>query len=232
MFSDLRVCIDDRPYAATPVSTLFDCSRLFSKLHRDEISTDEACPWNATSNHMNGFMTTTFISLSVHSRHSARQSSSISPRLDFLRRTCRCGRIAFVVRVRGGNARPSRRRTTMAQYLLSVHSVDGEIREPMSDEEMQQSWKQIQVLEEEMKSVDALVFSGRLTEPDTATVLRPSGGEVLTTDGPFAESKEHLGGFYIIEAKDLDAALAWASKTTAAVSKPIEVRPFRHVSEA
>jgi hypothetical protein len=55
---------------------------------------------------------------------------------------------------------------------------------------------------------------------------------VLTTDGPFAESKEHLGGFYIIEAEDLDAALAWASKTTAAVLKPIEVRPFRHVSEA
>jgi hypothetical protein len=59
-----------------------------------------------------------------------------------------------------------------------------------------------------------------------------SDNEVLTTDGPFAESKEHLGGFYIIEAEDLDAALAWASKTTAAVSKPIEVRPFRHVSEA
>jgi hypothetical protein len=55
---------------------------------------------------------------------------------------------------------------------------------------------------------------------------------VLTTDGPFAEAKEHLGGFYIIEADNLDAALAWASKTTAAVSKPIEVRPFRHVSEA
>jgi len=114
----------------------------------------------------------------------------------------------------------------MAQYLLSVHSVDGEIREPMSDEEMQQSWKQIQVLEEEMKSVDALVFSGRLTEPDTATVVRPSGGEVLTTDGPFAESKEHLGGFYIIEAKDLDAALAWATKTVVAINRPIEVRPF------
>ena len=55
---------------------------------------------------------------------------------------------------------------------------------------------------------------------------------MLTTDGPFAESKEHLGGFYIIEAADLDAALAWASKTTACVAKPIEVRPFRHVTEA
>ena len=59
-----------------------------------------------------------------------------------------------------------------------------------------------------------------------------SGDEVLTTDGPFAESKEHLGGFYIIETDDLDAALAWATKTSEAVSHAIEVRPFRHVSEA
>jgi hypothetical protein len=102
----------------------------------------------------------------------------------------------------------------------------------MSDEEMKQFYKQVGVLEEEMKSAGAWLFGGALHEPDTATVVRVSDGEVLTTDGPFAESKEHLGGFYIIEADDLDAALVWASKTTAAVSKPIEVRPFRHVSEA
>ncbi len=77
-----------------------------------------------------------------------------------------------------------------------------------------------------MKAAGALVFSGRLNAPDTATVVRMSGGELLTTDGPFVESKEHLGGFYIIEAGDLDAALVWASKTTAAVGAPIEVRPF------
>ena len=115
----------------------------------------------------------------------------------------------------------------MAQYLLSVHSVEGKIDTPMTDEEMQQSWKEIQVLNEELKSAGAWVFGGALHEPDTATVVRISDGEVLTSDGPFAESKEHLGGFYIIEAEDLDAALAWASKTTAAVMKPIEVRPFR-----
>jgi hypothetical protein len=114
----------------------------------------------------------------------------------------------------------------MTKYLLSVHSVDGEVADPMTEEEMQQSWKQIQVLNEELRSAGAWVFSGRLTEPDTATVVRMSGGEVLTTDGPFAEAKEHLGGFYIIEAEDLDAALAWASKATAAVGKPIEVRPL------
>jgi hypothetical protein len=115
----------------------------------------------------------------------------------------------------------------MAQYLLSVHSVEGEVGDPMTDEEMRQSWKQIQVLNEELKSAGAWVFGGALHEPETATVVRISKGEVLTTDGPFAESKEHLGGFYIIEAEDLDAALVWASKTTAAVGKPIEVRPFR-----
>ena len=124
----------------------------------------------------------------------------------------------------------------MAHYLLSVHSVAGEVHEQPTEEEMAQSFKQLGALEEEMKSAGAWVFSGRLTEPDMATVVRMSGGvsggEVLTTDGPFIESKEHLGGFYIIEAEALDAALGWASKTTASVSKPIEVRPFRHVSEA
>ena len=120
----------------------------------------------------------------------------------------------------------------MTHYLLSVHSVAGEVREPMTADEMQQFYKQVGVLEEEMKSAGAWHFGGALHEPDTATVVRVSDGEVLTTDGPFAESKEHLGGFYIIEAEDLDAALVWASKTTAAASKPIEVRPFRHVSEA
>ena len=120
----------------------------------------------------------------------------------------------------------------MPKYLLSMHSVEGEVRDPMTEQEMQQFMGRVGVLEEEMKSSGAWLFGGALHEAETATVVRVSDGEVLTTDGPFAEAKEHLGGFYIIEANDLDAALAWASKTTAAVSKPIEVRPFRHVSEA
>jgi hypothetical protein len=115
----------------------------------------------------------------------------------------------------------------MPQYLLSVHTVEGEPREPMTDEEMQQSWVQISALNDELKSAGAWVFAGALHGPDTATVVRVSDGEVLTTDGPFAEAKEHLGGFYAIEAEDLDAALAWAAKATVAVGKPIEVRPFR-----
>ena len=119
----------------------------------------------------------------------------------------------------------------MTQYLLSVHSVEGEARDRMTEEEMQGFMERVGVLEEEMGSAGAWVFGGALHEADTATVVRISDGEVLTTDGPFAESKEHIGGFYIIEAEDLDAALAWASKTTAVVKKPIEVRPFRQ-SEA
>jgi hypothetical protein len=115
---------------------------------------------------------------------------------------------------------------TMTHYLLSVHSVQGETGEPMTDEERQQSHKQLGVLEQEMKSTGAWVFSGRLHQPDTATVVRMSGAEVVTTDGPFVESKEHLGGFYVIQAADLDAALGWASRVTAAIKVPIEVRPF------
>ena len=90
----------------------------------------------------------------------------------------------------------------------------------------------VRALEEEMKSAGAWVFGGRLHQPDTATVVRVSDGKILTTDGPFAETKEHIGGFYIIEAEDIDAALAWATKTTAIVGAPIEVRPFADTREA
>ena len=119
----------------------------------------------------------------------------------------------------------------MPQYLLSMHTVEGEDRAPMTDEEMQHSWAQISALNEELKSAGAWVFAGALHPPETATVVRMSDGEVLTTDGPFAESKEHLGGFYIIDASDLDAALAWASKVTEVIKAPIEVRPFSHESK-
>jgi hypothetical protein len=114
----------------------------------------------------------------------------------------------------------------MARYMLSVHSREGEVREPMSDEEMRRSHARLGQVEQEMAAAGAWVFSGRLHDPDTATVVRVSGGEVLTTDGPFAESKDHLGGFYLIEAPDLDAALSWAAKVTACIDTPIEVRPL------
>jgi hypothetical protein len=114
----------------------------------------------------------------------------------------------------------------MAHYLLSVHTVEGKADTSRTEAEMKQFMERVGSLEEEMKSAGAWLVSGRLHPPDTATVVRVSDGELLTTDGPFAESKEHLGGFYIIEAEDLDAALAWASKVTGAIDAPIEVRPF------
>jgi hypothetical protein len=120
----------------------------------------------------------------------------------------------------------------MTRYMLSVHSVQGEARAPMTDEEMRRSHEQLGRIEQEMQATGTWVFSGRLHEADTATVVRVANGEVMTTDGPFVESREHLGGFYIIEAEDLDAALTWASKVTGAIMVPIEVRPFADTSGA
>ena len=119
----------------------------------------------------------------------------------------------------------------MAQYLLSAHSVEGEVEGALTtDDEMRAFMERVGALENEMKSSGAWVFSARLHDPDTATVVRISNGQVLTTDGPFAESKDHLGGFYVIEAPDLDGALAWAAKVTEAIGNPIEVRPFAGVA--
>lgn len=117
----------------------------------------------------------------------------------------------------------------MTQYLLSVHTgpadrADDSARsaEPMAPE----AFARVQALEEDMKAAGAWLFSGKLTDPDVATVVRVSDGEVLTTDGPFVESKEHMAGFYIVEADDLDGALGWASRTSEIIGMPIEVRPF------
>ena len=115
---------------------------------------------------------------------------------------------------------------SMTKYMLAVHTVDDEGRPAMTHEEMAESMRAIDALEAEMESTGVWVFSGRLTEPGDARIVAASGGEVLTTDGPFAESKEHLAGFYIIEVEDGDAALRWAVRVTAAVGAPIEARPF------
>jgi hypothetical protein len=113
----------------------------------------------------------------------------------------------------------------VTHYLLSVHT-SSEPRPPMTDEEMRQSWSKISALESEMRSAGALVFSGRLTEPAAASVVRAKGGRVRMTDGPFVEAKEQIGGFYIIDAPDLDAARSWAARTSEIIGSPIEVRPF------
>jgi hypothetical protein len=115
---------------------------------------------------------------------------------------------------------------TMPRYLLSAHQVEGETRAPMTPEHIQRVTAQVNALEAEMAAARVWVFGGRLHAPDAATVVRTINGEVITTDGPFVESKEHLGGFYVIDAADLDAALAWAGRVSALVDTPIEVRPF------
>jgi hypothetical protein len=113
----------------------------------------------------------------------------------------------------------------MKQYLLSVLQPAGGV--PPQPDVLQKIMRDVHTLREEMKSAGAWVFAGGLHEPSTATVLRPRNGEVLTIDGPFTESKEYIGGFSIIKASDLDAALAWGRKLAAATTLPIEVRPFR-----
>jgi hypothetical protein len=119
-----------------------------------------------------------------------------------------------------------RRRMTMARYLLALHTAEDGPREPMTDEEMQQLMERIDALEQEMRAADALVYSGRLEGAEGARVVRVESGETLITDGPFAETKEQLGGFYIVEAQDMDEALSWASKTSSCIARPIEVRAF------
>jgi hypothetical protein len=96
-----------------------------------------------------------------------------------------------------------------------------------SEEEMQQAYKSVDAFNAELQSAGAWVFAGGLHPPATATVVRVSDGKVLTTDGPFAETKEQLGGFWVITAPDLDAALEWAAKGSAACGGPVEVRPFQ-----
>ena len=113
----------------------------------------------------------------------------------------------------------------MTQYLLSVYMVDGA--EPPSEEAVQRAYRDVDALNETLKSEGAWVFAGGLHEPSTATVVKVRDGEILTTDGPFAEAREHLGGFWVIEAENLDAALEWARKATVACQAPVEVRPFQ-----
>jgi hypothetical protein len=116
----------------------------------------------------------------------------------------------------------------MSQYLLSTYTVEGGVPgAPMTPEEMQTFMGRVIALETEMEASGTFVFGGALHGPDAATVVSVSDGDLVMTDGPFAESKEHIGGFYIINAADLDAALAWADKVANATNHPIEVRPFR-----
>jgi len=117
----------------------------------------------------------------------------------------------------------------MKQYLLSVHMVEGEDTPP--PEVMEQAYKAVDLFNQELKDTGTWVFAGGLHPPETATVVRIQDGEVLTTDGPFAETKEQLGGFWVVEVDDLDAALVLAAKGSKACGGPVEVRPFQELPE-
>ena len=111
----------------------------------------------------------------------------------------------------------------MKQYLLNIVQPDGN---PPPPEVLEPIMSDIRAVDEELRSAGAWVFTGGLHPAELATVVRPDGAGMLITDGPFAEGKEHVGGFWIIRAADLDAALGWARKAAAASTLPIEVRPM------
>jgi hypothetical protein len=118
----------------------------------------------------------------------------------------------------------------MKQYMLSVAMIDGAPQR--SDEETQKAYAQVDQLNDEMQKTGTWVFGGGLLPASSATVVRVEGDETLVTDGPFTESKEHIGGFWVIRAEDLDEALAWAAKATRACREPVEVRPFHDEQES
>lgn len=118
----------------------------------------------------------------------------------------------------------------MKQYMLSVYHPDfGPDTSP--PENIEEIMRDVEAVNEELRAAGAWVFAGGLHPSSTATVVRLEGGEVLSTDGPFVEGKEHIGGLWVIKAPDLDAALEWGRKATRACRLPIEVRPFQEEAE-
>jgi hypothetical protein len=114
----------------------------------------------------------------------------------------------------------------MPQYLLSVWH-DEEYVVDFSSPEAQARVAQVGAFNDELQRSGAWVFAAGLHPASSATVVRPSGDQVSMTDGPYAETKEQMGGFWIIEVADLDAALALAGRGAAASGGPIEVRPLQ-----
>jgi hypothetical protein len=112
----------------------------------------------------------------------------------------------------------------MKQYLLSILQPEGD---PPPPEALAKIMGDVAAFNQDLRAAGAWVFAGGLHAPSTATVVRCRDGEMLLTDGPFAEGKEHIGGLCIITAPDLDAALEWGRKASRATTLPIEVRPFQ-----
>jgi len=114
----------------------------------------------------------------------------------------------------------------MSQYLMSVWHDDNYVVD-FTGEEAQQAAARVGAYNEELMSAGAWVFGGGLHSAESSTVVRPAAGEVSMTDGPYAETKEQMGGFWVIEAPDLDAALEWARQAAIACDGPVELRPFQ-----
>lgn len=116
----------------------------------------------------------------------------------------------------------------MAQYLISVwHDDDYSDEMDFDDPDLQRRHAQVQALNEEMEANGTLVFGGGLRPASSATVVRATGGDVSMTDGPYAETKEQMGGFWVIEAADFDVALDWAGRAAVACEETLELRPFQ-----
>jgi hypothetical protein len=115
----------------------------------------------------------------------------------------------------------------MKQYLLGMYQPDGPTPPP---EVLDRVMRDLGVINQDIKDAGGWVFSSGLHPASTATVLKLDNGQVVATDGPFAEAKEYLGGFWIVNAEDLDAALGWGRRIIEVTGLPIEVRPFRDPS--
>jgi len=112
----------------------------------------------------------------------------------------------------------------MKQYLLTIMQPDGD---PPPPEVLGPIMRNVNAFNDALKAAGAWVFAGGLNAATTATVIRSQAGQVILTDGPYTEGKEHVGGLNIIQAPDLDAALEWGRKLAQVLPLPIEVRPFR-----
>ncbi|MEQ7128515.1 YciI family protein [Actinopolymorpha sp. B11F2] len=113
----------------------------------------------------------------------------------------------------------------MKHYLLSIQQPDAA--GPPPPEFLEPIMRDVDAFNAELRAAGAWVFAGGLHEPSTATVVRVKDGDVLTSDGPYVEGKEHVGGLSIVKAADLDAALEWGRGLAAATTLPVEVRPFQ-----
>lgn len=111
----------------------------------------------------------------------------------------------------------------MGRYLLSIYQPDGE---PPPPEALDEVMRNLDTLNDEMKRAGVWVFAAGLTPPSAATVLRDYNGQVMMTDGPYAEAKEHIGGFTIVETPNEETAIEWATRLAGVIGLPIEVRPL------